>query len=117
MGRLIRPRPTAWDAREVELCAENALWEEQDRLNVALALETDAQRQEEILARLDSTYREIAEHGWHHDWERRSYALPDAAFAVPEVPEHLRFPRVVCEPLAESTEQDEEEIELELELH
>ena len=132
MGRVIRPRLAAGESRESELVAQNALWEEQDRLSVALAMEPDPERQQGILDRLDSTYREVAQHNWQTDWERRSYAMPDAPFAPPQIPEHVRFERhdlripeswqpIVREGQLVDTQADlfdaEEEDELELELH
>lgn len=91
MGRVIRPRPAAWEPREDELAEQNALWEEQDRLTVALAMEPDLDRQQVILEQLDDTYQEVAQHNWQADWEQRAYAIPDAPFATTEIPEHLRF--------------------------
>jgi hypothetical protein len=116
MGRVIHPWPAAWEPRENELRAQNALWEEQERLTVALALESDPVRQQGILEELDGTDQEVADHNWQADWERRSYAIPDAPFRIPEVPEHLRFPELPCGEVAEIEENDEQ-FELELELH
>lgn len=121
MGRVIRPRPAAWQPREEQLCAQNALWIEQERLYTELALEEDPGRQQDILATLDGTYQEVAEHNWQADWERRSYAIPDAPFQTPEIPERLRFNRLPC-PITESAPESEtigleDQVELELELH
>ncbi|MEV0344047.1 hypothetical protein AB0H49_34060 [Nocardia sp. NPDC050713] len=113
---VINPRPPQWDAREEEICAQNALWTEQERLYIALALETDPTRQQEILAELDCTYQEVAERDWQTDWERRGAAVPDIVFADPPVPEHLRFrPQPLA--LKPRAEENQEQIELELELH
>lgn len=118
MVKVIRPRIAAWEAREAELCEENALWEEQERLYVAMAIATDPDRQSQILEKLDATYELVAQRGWQADWERRSYAVPDAQFSDRPVPEHLRFPRTACLPAEEPAEvEEEDQIELELELH
>ncbi|MEV6341224.1 hypothetical protein AB0M12_41705 [Nocardia vinacea] len=145
MGRVIQPRPAAWEPRAEELVAQNALWEEQDRLTVALAMEPDLDRQQVILEQLDGTYEEVALHNWQADWERRAYAIPDAPFATTEIPEHLRFvhrdleltehwqPIVRAGELVDTqvaildeeedvheilaAEEEEEQVEMELELH
>lgn len=112
---VIRPRPTVWEQRDRELCAQNALWERQDELNVRLALEPDSHRQHEILAELDDTYEIVAARGWQTEWERRGSAVPDTVFAEAPVPEHLQFRP---QPLAfRPEEKHQEQIELELELH
>ncbi|MBF6163075.1 hypothetical protein IU421_30210 [Nocardia cyriacigeorgica] len=92
-----------------ETVAQNALWEEQERLYTELALESDPERQQTILEMLDLTYQEIAEHGWQTEWERRSYAIPDEPFRPPTLQEPwlTDLPAPVEDP----------QLELELELH
>lgn len=107
---VIEPRPQQGQARDEEICAQNALWGEQERLYTALALESDPERQHTILAELDGTYQEVAQHGWQTEWERRSYAIPDAPFSQITVPEPFgitHFPHPIDRP----------QLELELELH
>ncbi|MGN2642470.1 hypothetical protein ACTD5D_41115 [Nocardia takedensis] len=112
---IIGPRlgSPAWYAERQR--AQNALWQRQDALNVALALEPDPQRQHEILAALDDTYEEVAARGWQTDWERRGSAVPDTVFADAPVPEHLQFR---SHPLAPQSrlQENQDQVELELEL-
>ncbi|WP_280460879.1 hypothetical protein [Nocardia carnea] len=107
---VIQPRPTQWEARDEQVCAQNALWAEQERLYTVLALESDPERQDAILAELDGTYQEVAQHGWQTEWERRSYAIPDAPFSPPTVLEPFgltELPKPIAYP----------QLELVLELH
>lgn len=107
---VIQPRPPQWEDRDEQVCAQNALWAEQERMYMALALESDPERQDVILAELDGTYQEVARHGWQTEWERRSYAIPDAPFSQTTVPVPFGLTELP-EPIAHP------QLELVLELH
>jgi len=105
---VIPPLPQ-WGISSDDVQTQNALWEKQERLYTKLALEPEVERQQVVLEQLDGTYREVADHGWQAEWERRSYAMPDEPFRQPTIQESFGGGAGVA--------VEEPQLELELELH